>query len=689
MGLLNRNKGKLKAPPGFNPKTPFTEQHPMLGERIPLPLEPLMAEEIDPRNVEADRLSEVTNKLSEKRYKQVTAELEESLNLLQSSGFYAMKQKWKFLDSKIRDLEIEVHELGETDPGRTETLTAEIQRLTIDRDKMRPVIAELLPLTRHAAHLRDLLNLHVHAVLTEQRMTELKETMEEEAQEFARRIIMRLSQLDFKHSYRKGNKWVTDRVQFDYVVIRPDAIYLKIKSGHYTLFGGWKPDLPQNVRVLDIVDESVLAELSVVCERQVTAGQNKETGQWWYVIHRLGNVDGLPQYVRYPDVLNRYDEIHHDLLPVPVGVDGGKMIKWVNLNDITHMLIGGESGGGKSNMINVLLSTLIQKHSPERLRLVLIDLKDGLEFQYYENIPHLLVPMADELEKVHAVLSQLEKLRKERSLQIREAGFKDYKEYNRNMETPLAKIVVVIDEYADVIASGDLRSQIELYMMQLLNKGRAAGIQIIICTQHPSVEVISGRLKTNLPVRIATRMPTEQSSIVVLGRGDAAKLADVPGRVVLKMGADLFAIQTPFISTDDIKRAVKKAMQFVDELAIDRAPAVALPMPEPEPAVTFTEEDLIAVSIENCQGKLAYFPIFDAIKETGIAKREEVRRMVDGIIATRKEVEYNGLIYEIKRVGKVMMLVPREPIEGESEQPTELTLSDDESALSEPVANVG
>src|SRR5690606_28215766 len=130
-----------------------------------------------------------------------------------------------------------------------------------------------------------------------------------------------------------------------------------------------------------LLAEDTLTELSITCQRQVTGVHN--TSGAWVIVHRLNSHDGLLNYVSYADVQERYPVKHHTRMPICVGVGAHRQIQWINLADFPHWLIAGYTKSGKSNLVNASLCTLITRQSPNDLRLVLIDLKGGLEFSYY------------------------------------------------------------------------------------------------------------------------------------------------------------------------------------------------------------------------------------------------------------------------------------------------------------------
>ncbi len=242
----------------------------------------------------------------------------------------------------------------------------------------------------------------------------------------------------------------------------------------------------------------------------------------------------------------------------PVTCAVGKSISgenvYVDISKLVHLLVAGATGQGKSVCINALLVSLLYKASPDDLRLILIDPK-RVEFAPYNGIPHLLVPVVTDVKKSVGTL-QWSVSEMERRFELLEgAGVRDIGEFNDRVERgviedeKLPRIVIVIDELYDLKMQVP---EIDDYIIRLTQKARAAGIHVIIGTQRPSVDVITGVIKANIPSRIAFRVPAQVDSRTILDEVGAEKLV-ARGDMLLKPVGALkpLRVQGAFITEDE------------------------------------------------------------------------------------------------------------------------------------------
>lgn len=192
------------------------------------------------------------------------------------------------------------------------------------------------------------------------------------------------------------------------------------------------------------------------------------------------------------------------------------------LNKMPHLLIAGQTGSGKSVMINTLLTSLLYRNGPSDMRLILVDPKQ-VEMAPYEDIPHLLAPIITEPEKTISALKWAVNEMERRYDLLAEQKIRDIKSYNLKMtEEAMPYIVIVIDELADLmmIAARD----VEALIVRLAQKARAVGIHLVLATQRPSVDVITGLIKANVPARIAFTVASQVDSRTILDQIGAEKL---------------------------------------------------------------------------------------------------------------------------------------------------------------------
>lgn len=211
-------------------------------------------------------------------------------------------------------------------------------------------------------------------------------------------------------------------------------------------------------------------------------------------------------------------------LTIPIGVDVfGQVIK-KDLSDMPHLLVAGTTGSGKSVLLNVIIKTLVEQNTPEELRLVLIDPK-RVELAGFQGLPHLEMDPITEASQATSVFWSLVENMEERYSILQAARCRNIDEYNTSHAEKLPKMVVVVDEMADLmLQKTEAGDTVEIAVIRLAQKARAAGIHLILGTQRPSVDVVTGLLKANMPTRIAFRTASEVDSRVILDTEGAEEL---------------------------------------------------------------------------------------------------------------------------------------------------------------------
>lgn len=241
--------------------------------------------------------------------------------------------------------------------------------------------------------------------------------------------------------------------------------------------------------------------------------------------------------------------IGRDVMGEPIFADIAKM---------PHMLIAGATGSGKSITLHDLVVSLLYKNSPATLRFIMIDPK-RVELTTYNDIPHLLAPVITDNKKAIGALRWATQEMERRYQVLQEAGSRDIKSYNsKNEEDPLPYIVIIIDELADLMST--YGREVEGVIIRLAQMARATGIHLILSTQRPSVEVITGLIKANIPARIALQVASQIDSRTILDSAGAEKLL---GRGDLLFVSPDFSkpkrIQGSFIE----EREIKKVADFI------------------------------------------------------------------------------------------------------------------------------
>lgn len=238
---------------------------------------------------------------------------------------------------------------------------------------------------------------------------------------------------------------------------------------------------------------------------------------------------------------------------IPLGKDIKNHIITDDITTMPHMLIGGTTGSGKSTFLHNVLITLMEQNTPEALQFFIIDPK-RVEFTDYQGLAHLSVPVITTPERSLAVLQYLIKRMEQRYTWFQETHTRNIDEYAQYI--PLSRIVLVIDELADLMASYAKYFQKDI--QRLCQLGRAAGIHVILATQHPSVAVIPGIIKANIPTRMAFRTRSLSDSRVILDIRGAEKL---PPRGVMLFSSpqhmDLTQVITPNITTQALQKRLQ------------------------------------------------------------------------------------------------------------------------------------
>ncbi len=267
-------------------------------------------------------------------------------------------------------------------------------------------------------------------------------------------------------------------------------------------------------------------------------------------------------------------------LPVMMGKDAFGETKVVDLAAMPHMLVAGATGAGKSVFINTMLVSLIIKKSPRELKLILVDPKQ-LELALYERLPHLLMPVITEAKLASVAMLWLVQEMDRRYSILKDMAVKNIEGFNKKVKTcdekmlqrinkyyedqqddgyELPYIVCVIDEFADLILT-KTGKEIEINVNRLAAKARAAGIHLVVATQRPSTDVVTGTIKANFPTRVAFTVTTGIDSRTILDQYGAEKLLK-RGDMLFKQGVDLFRLHSAYVEEEEIEGLVDKLAEI-------------------------------------------------------------------------------------------------------------------------------
>jgi S-DNA-T family DNA segregation ATPase FtsK/SpoIIIE len=240
-------------------------------------------------------------------------------------------------------------------------------------------------------------------------------------------------------------------------------------------------------------------------------------------------------------------------LPVVLGRDTVGNPVYADLAAMPHVLVAGATGSGKSVGLNVMLLSLLYRRSPSELRLLMIDPK-VVELAPFNRIPHMLQPVVTDMAEAAAALNWAVQEMERRYRLFADAGTRNVAGYNAGRaagQQKLPYIVIVVDEFADLMMQQG--KQVESAVGRLAQKARAAGMHVILATQRPSVDVVTGVIKANFPTRIAYRVSQRNDSSVILGEQGAEHLLGMGDALVKLNGAsDLLRVQCPWVSEEEV-----------------------------------------------------------------------------------------------------------------------------------------
>ena len=262
--------------------------------------------------------------------------------------------------------------------------------------------------------------------------------------------------------------------------------------------------------------------------------------------------NNIRENVYLSEILNNTEFKKKDIkLPIALGKNiSGKPIIG-DLASMPHLLIAGTTGSGKSVCINTIILSLLYRHTPDKCKFILIDPK-MLELSTYEGIPHLLCPVITEAKKAASVLGWVVKEMESRYRLMTKEGVRNIDGYNTKHKLPMPYIVVVVDEMSDLMLVAG--KEIENYIQKLSQMARAAGIHIIMATQRPSVDVITGTIKANFPTRISFQVTSKIDSRTILGEQGAEQLLGKGDMLFMSSANRIVRIHAPFVSDNEIEK---------------------------------------------------------------------------------------------------------------------------------------
>jgi len=450
-------------------------------------------------------------------------------------------------------------------------------------------------------------------VYTAQRAAEERQLLtrlREEAERYADAIRATLTRKGVCYRYtRTERQEVIERVM-EVQFIRPfyvsaEVIKIRIDTRR----------LPRGIGLAELENEEILRLLSYNCKHRVSVHGSHDTGYWYWIEREFG-IGGIPTHLAFDDAMgSRPATLAGERLAFPVGSAENKRFIWRTVPQSVNLLVAGSPDRGKSNFVNSVICTLLKHNDPRHLQLMLVDLKGGLEFNFYSGLSEYLLsipkpkkikapaapapaaqsesgdesddpllfdasenvnePDPDEpdvvldtsskervrafierREEVPAALSWLIAEAERRMAVIREANCKKISEYNqRHSFNPLPYILLVVDEWADIKLTPRVGARAEERLINITNRARAVGIHTIVCTQSPNRDVLSIRVKNAMNSRMVFGCADQYMSQGLLGDYSATKL-ETRGRGVFVSGRDRMEVQCPYIPNELVERVV-------------------------------------------------------------------------------------------------------------------------------------
>ena len=342
------------------------------------------------------------------------------------------------------------------------------------------------------------------------------------------------------------------------------------------------------------------------------------------------------------EIISHSDFSKKDIrLPIALGKNISGIPVVSDLASMPHLLIAGTTGSGKSVCINTIILSLLYRHTPDKCKFILIDPK-MLELSTYEGIPHLLCPVITEAKKAASVLGWVVKEMESRYKLMTKEGVRNIDGYNNKHSLPMPYIVVVVDEMSDLMLVAG--KEIENYIQKLSQMARAAGIHIIMATQRPSVDVITGTIKANFPTRISFQVTSKIDSRTILGEQGAEQLLGKGDMLYMSSANRIVRAHAPFVSENEIEKINNYLRNQAEPDYIDEI-------------LNFTDEKEIDENTSNIANKdELYQSALDIIKSEGKASTSFLQRKLqigyNRAARIMDMMETEGIVSKANHVGK-------------------------------------
>lgn len=635
---------------------------------VPAPGDALKARIIHPDNarLKEELESYLPQLLDKKTLKNLLDTEKRLLVTLNTAGFMALEDVLNGYAMRYKEILAEraaiKDESQSAPPDMLPQLHDEFKELKKELDEIiekanRAKIA-MQPYRKQARQLRTVqqeLARHRAAMARHEAYERSKAGLVQEARDFHDILQEALTGMGYCYRYHLNGKDRVQRVQFDEIWSGLDGHWFKVRTTSKGIFG-WRWRLPRNLNPIDLIKDETTQALTVATERQVEAHAIEHNGIW-YKVNRLGVTDGLVERVSFSQMVATYpSEIHH-LIPIPLGIKSGLQPYWVGLTEYPHFLVAGASGSGKSNMTNLIISTIVTTQSPDDIRIIFVDMKNGQEFGIYQdaNLPHAMGGTIRDPIAFWQLLSRLETMRDERTQAMSAVYARDIDDYNRLVPAAqkMPRILVMVDEFSRIYMSDpymsdkenkNIAGKIKSLVRQLLALGRSVGIQILISTQTPYAEILPGIDKANISMKLCFRFLDKTTSRTVLGNGAAAEISDkFPGRGIIQTPGAMFMVQTPQVTNADREKAIAVARTWDKPLEI---PMPQLPVEVRKASEGVTVDEIVDISLRLYDGSLSVYKLYQQWFKDRISRERLDEKIKD---MRGKTYEHEGKIFRTKK----------------------------------------
>jgi hypothetical protein len=467
--------------------------------------------------------------------------------------------------------------------------------------------------------------------------------------EYRRLLINALTRAGAAYRRKDGREVVISRIRFMGAVrASPEALWYQVNTGR----------LPWEVLISFLSDPEVVRTVSFACRRVVRVIADDPEKGLWYVVELRQGVHGVPRMVEFAKV---YAAMKEDAPPltIPVGVGEAGKYYYRDIREMPHALVGGATNMGKSVWLKQALTTLILRNKPERLRMILVDLK-RTELPQFSGIPHLILPIIREPADVLAALDHAIREMRHRLEMFERRQVVDIGGYNQRARPILPYWLLVIDEIANIMLDHKLGKEADHRLDELARQSRAAGIHLIIATQRPSVDVVTGLIKANFPVRLAFSTASQADSRVIMDQNDAAQLPH-PGRMFFVMGATKVELQGPFISPAVVADTVSEITEGKQAEAADK-----------RRRHNYAEADFFRHALTHYGGRFPLQKIWLDFRAHGVG-RDELRQIAEA--HDGKEIEIDDKLYRLEKrddhgqkLARQLVELQITPIDGDPER---------------------